>query len=97
MKNLTSNMEGAETQQRVVAGKVPGLSMCPEAVAKSTWMEGQIFISLFPPCLVRPCRCPFAEPGARTESEAHGDTVLQGPVGSMLWASIILDWDWERS
>lgn len=40
----------------MVVGDISGLSMCPEAVAKSTQVEGQIFISLFLACLVRPCR-----------------------------------------
>lgn len=44
-----------------MVGEVPGLSMCPEAVAKSIGVEGQNFISLFLGCLVRPFRRPSAK------------------------------------
>lgn len=44
-----------------MVGEVPGLSMCPEAMARSTGVEGQNFISLFLGCLVRPCRYPSAK------------------------------------
>ena len=43
----TSNMEGDKTQRSVVVGEVPGLSMLPRQVTKSTQVERQIFISLF--------------------------------------------------
>lgn len=91
-------MEGGE---RKVGGRGSFWSFhVLEAVAKSTWVEGQIFISLFLPCWVRPCKCLSAKAsisgGLRARGQdikAHDDAVLQCPVGSSRhswWRMLVL-------
>jgi len=93
----TSNVEGDKTWQRLVAGEVLGPSVLPRQVAKSMRVEGQIFIALFLPSLVRLWKYPLAKtvwlagcsggerPGAGAEGECWkgcDGMVLPAPVGS---------------
>lgn len=58
----TSNMKyEIRHNERWWLQEVSGLSVLLRQVEKSTRVEGQIFISLFLPCLVRPWRLPLAK------------------------------------